>query len=266
MKMQLTALAAAIALAVSFSASADPRDFNNDPTTHGPSNSAFNTQENLRKGMDGFNKSPNSNSQYSRIQQSGVGGTGTVNQYDGPQYSSIEQSGNNDTATVTQRNGNNGGKNESIITQSGSNPHDGNTATVTQTGYLNDSYILQAGSGNTATVDQINNTERSDSIIHQRGNDNEVTVNQTNNTDQTWSFVRQAGDDNKAFVTQNEADLSASYIYQDSNLSGIGHLANVSQTGQNNLSVIRQVGQTRGVADHVQSGMPGNNTAISNQW
>ncbi|MWJ29203.1 hypothetical protein GPM19_13540 [Halomonas sp. ZH2S] len=264
MKMQLTAIAAAVALAVSFSASADPRDWTNDTTSYSPSAATFGAQEGIRSGMDGYSQHSDSTVQYSKIDQSGAGANALVNQYDGPQYSLIEQSGADDQATVEQRSGNLNGQNESIIKQHSYN--DGNTATVKQIGYRNDSYIDQLGDNNTATVNQINNTQLSDSIIHQRGENNEATINQTNNTDETWSFVGQYGDNNIAVVSQNMADLSSSYIYQDSNSLSVGHYAEVTQTGQTNLSVIRQVGNTPGHAVHNQSGMPGNNTAISNQW
>lgn len=272
MKLQLTTLAAAVALTASFSAMAqtDPRDWdnpNNDTTVHGPSSSTFTAQENIRSGMNGYNQHSNPNVQYSEIQQSGAGASGIVNQYDGPQYSFIKQGGVDDNATVEQRNGTltPTGENESIIMQESHT--DGNTATVKQVGYRNDSYIDQRGNNNTSTVNQINNTGLSDSIIHQRGNDNEATITQTNITDETWSFVGQYGDDNEAIVFQDAADLSSSFIYQDSySTSGVGHYANVTQTGESNFSMIRQFGNTAGHAVHNQSGTPGNNTAISNQW
>lgn len=265
MKLQLTTLAAAISLVTSFSAMAqtDPRDWNNDSTSHSPSDTTFSTQEVLRSGMDGYSQFNNSNVQYSEVDQTGSSANALINQYDGAQYSLIEQQGADDNAVVEQRNGTSTGQNESIIKQESFSA--GNIANVTQIGYRNDSYIDQRGNNNNASVNQINNTALSDSIIHQRGDNNDATILQTNNTDQTWSFVGQYGDENEAFVTQNAADLSSSYIYQDS-YSSDGHYANVTQTGQSNLSVIRQVGNTAGHAIHNQSGTPGNNTAISNQW
>ncbi|WP_404472316.1 hypothetical protein LG301_16725 [Vreelandella venusta] len=276
MKMQLTALAAAVALTASFSTmvQADPRDWDNpdnDTTSHSPSASTFSAQETIREGMDGFEKHVNhanadANTQYSKVQQSGSYASALVNQHDGPQYSLIQQSGYADEATVLQKNATNnaGGTNESIIKQEGST-HTGNTAIVTQIGYLNDSFVDQRGNNNRAEVDQIDNTASSDSIIHQRGDDNTATIMQTNNTSQTWSFVGQYGNDNVADVTQNYADLSSSFIYQDSRGSQ-GHYAEVSQTGPSNFSMIRQMGHTQGGAVHSQTGNAGNNTAVTNQW
>ncbi|MDP3535893.1 MAG: hypothetical protein Q8S08_10935, partial [Halomonas sp.] len=75
----------------------------------------------------------------------------------------------------------------------------------------------------------------------------------------TWSFVYQGGNDNKAEVTQDNADLSSSWIFQQ----GDNHKAVVSQTGKSNVSTIRQSGSVA-YANHSQAGY--NNSAVSTQW
>ncbi len=252
MKTQIATLAAAIALVSAFSASADPRDYQNSTTTPSANTTTkpvFDAQLGIRSGLNGFDRDP---TRTSLILQSGNGNDAETTQGGSKQYSRVGQLGDDNTSSVYQT----GANHESIVYQIGTS----NDASVVQSGgELNDSYILQDGSHNTANVRQVLNSDKSDSIIEQTGNGNSADVYQTLSTDETWSLISQNGNDNDANVIQVNADLSASYIYQD----GVGHVANVGQYGMENVSTIRQ-NSTAAVATHVQVG--NNNSAISTQW
>jgi len=205
----------------------------------------------MQKG-EGFNESR-------IIQQYGNTNTATVNQYGFNDQSDILQTnGSNNTATVDQYNGE---FNQSIIEQRNGTF---NTATVEQrnTRY-SDSYIKQDGSDNTATVSQRDNSDFSDSIIRQSGVDHNATVDQLNNSEETWSFIEQRGENHLAKVTQNDANLSASYIFQNGNLGR--HEATVLQKNEHgSVSMVRQNG-AGAIADHNQTGGSGN-VASTYQW
>lgn len=261
MKTQITTIAAAIAIAASFSATANQpyTDASLQPDSaaaNAEANPRFNTLEGVRSSMNGF--SGPAGVRTSEIDQSDNNNFAEVSQAGGPQqYSDVDQSGDNNSSRVRQT----GSSQESTIMQIGVAGGLGNRADVYQfNGEFNDSYIYQNGDNNSALVRQQNNSDYSDSLIEQMGSSNEATVTQLNNVDETWSFVSQDGELNVANVEQFQADLSASYIYQ----SGTeGHLADVYQTGSEQASTIRQNG-TAASAYHNQSGA--NNVAVTTQW
>ncbi len=260
MKTQLTIIAAAVALSASFSVSANQQYDNatlnpNASAANNTANPRFNSLESQRESMDHF-EIGDSAKRTSIISQEDSGNFAEASQMGQEQYSRIQQSGDFNGAFVRQK----GESHESLIKQV-SDGSTGNLAEVTQIGgTLNDSYVYQNGDGNTADVDQVNNSDRSDSMIEQWGNGNKATVLQENNADETWSLISQNGEGNIANVEQFDAELSASYIYQTGNA---GHVADVYQTGASHASTIRQ-NDTAAYAQHTQTGS--NNTAVTTQW
>lgn len=271
MKHQWTAIASALALAVTMGVSADARDpnYTHEGNVNNTGKNIFDNQEGIRSGMDGYaSQGQATGVRVSVIQQfNGSFNTANALQQGNEQYSRIrQQDGDNNQAYVKQGVGPNAlshEKNESVVLQKG----DDNYANVTQNGVRNDSYIRQNGNKNTANVRQVNNSDLSDSIIFQTGENNTATVVQRDNTDETWSFISQDGlgaAGHEATITQVRADLSASYVYQDGDIS---HTATVLQRDEmSSLSMIRQ-GNNNGagaVASHTQTG-GSNNYASSLQ-
>ncbi|CEP38223.1 MULTISPECIES: hypothetical protein [unclassified Halomonas] len=252
MKTQITTIAAAIALVSAFSASADPRDYQDSTTTPNANTTTepvFDAQLDIRSGLNGFDRDQ---TRTSLIVQAGNDNAAETTQGGSQQYSRVGQVGDDNTSSVYQT----GAQHESIVYQIGT----GNDASVTQLrGELNDSYISQEGHNNSAKVLQVKNSNFSDSIIEQTGDGNSADVYQAFSTDETWSLVSQNGYDNEANVIQLNADLSASYIYQEDD----GHVATVGQYGMENVSTIRQ-NASAASATHLQYG--NGNSAISTQW
>lgn len=89
MKTQMTVIAAAVAMAVSFSSQA--RDFENSTTTPAAnlgSNPAFVNQQDIREGMNGFARDP---MRTSIIVQTGNNNAAETDQHDDEQYSRVGQ-------------------------------------------------------------------------------------------------------------------------------------------------------------------------------
>lgn len=245
MKIQLTSLAAAIALAASAGAMAlgPQASQNHDGGNTNPS-VTFQQSRNAIDGMAGFNGNPGDGSE-SIIYQNGNHNNATVTQH-GDQWSRIQQDGNRHEATVSQRGSS---QNESTIYQRG-NSHsslwDGNTASVIQNGNLNDSYVFQDGKYNNADLTQYG--DLNDSYINQRGGWNTADVYQ--NGTELDSDIFQEGSKN----------------YADINQYGFGHDSYVHQTGTGilteNRATVSQHGQDQHFSQVIQNGR-GNTASVS---
>ena len=247
MKLQLTTIAAAIALSASAASWANQApDYTHNNVYKSGGEAAFQQQGNIRSSMNGFNSlNINGTANVRETDHDQYNQTGsTVNslQTGTEQYSRILQTGpsggtwEGNNAYVEQ--GSSGSeKNGSIVEQ-----RDGsyNTATVIQKGSgLNESRIVQSyGDTNTATVNQYGMRDQSD-IIQYSGDNNTATVDQF------------GGSNNQSFIEQRNGDLNTAKVEQQ-------------QTETGSLSMVRQNGSAA-IANHNQTGGSGN-VASSYQW
>ncbi|WP_339882270.1 hypothetical protein [Vreelandella maris] len=250
MKMQLTTLAAAIALSASAVSWADARDpvYEVNGNTINNGKGAFDQQGTIRSDMDGWDSLNIDNgtigvraTDHDQVNQTGS----TLNSaQDGTeQYSEILQSGPNggsssgNEAYVDQGSGGSE-QNVSLIQQINGST---NRADVIQkgNGYNESRIVQQYGDSNTATVNQYGTTDQSD-ILQTNGNLNTAEVNQYGGSYNQSIIVQRNGDSNMALVEQRNSNWSDSYILQDGN----DNTADVRQRNNSNYSdsIIRQVG------------------------
>ena len=153
-----------------------------------------------------------------------------------PWGSRVLQQGTNQSATVNQT-ASNRGDNASLVDQSGS----GNSAGVTQiantnvvSGADNNSRIFQNGSGNQATVGQTSNGNTDNtSLINQRASSIDGSAN-----------VQQSGDGtvvNNSNIDQSGGSNNSAGVTQ-SGLGSTHNLSTVIQTGSMNTATIGQSG------------------------
>lgn len=265
MKLQLTALAAAITLSFSAASWANQApDYEHNGVSRPGGQGEFGQQETIRNGMNGFtsfgdgttgarqsdieqiyqtgstaNVWQSGTEQYSDILQQGANGGG-----EGGNEAYVRQGGELNESRIRQINGSDnyakvdqdGQQDRSFIQQYNG---DDNEAYVEQNGEQNESVIWQNGNENYAKVEQKNST-LSDSYIEQVGSYNEAKVTQLNNSDLSDSIIRQTGTDNTAYVDQQlNSRETWSFIEQ----RGEDHLAEVTQRNADlSASYIIQVG------------------------
>ncbi|QNI04634.1 hypothetical protein HXW73_17700 [Halomonas sp. SH5A2] len=239
MKTQMTAIAAAIALAMSASALAQT------PTE--PASPEFDNSRSTINSMAGSSYDGSGLGNDSFIDQNGDDNETSVIQW-GTQISRIQQDGNDNTAGVIQDDvvgGSSTGENYSLIMQE----KDGNQAYVNQLGQENDSIIDQGRSGsnnayNYADVDQ--DGYRNDSWVEQDGYDNLSMVTQFGSLND--SYVKSLGNYNETHTMQHGNELDSDIIsagddnYTDVLQIGYGHDSFVRTIGDYNSSVVVQSG------------------------
>ena len=178
----------------------------------------------------------NGGENYSSISQKSTGSIARVSQIASDNYSVINQTNNNGFVEVSQESGQ---RQDSIVNQHGL---EGNAVTVRQYyGQSNDSFIVQGVEGGSES----NNT----AIVVQRGPFNKGYISQTDGDanyadvkqygERGTSYVIQKGSDNQAFLYET-GDHNESYILQNS-VGGAGHYADVMQNGSSNVSTITQI-------------------------
>ncbi|MBF56955.1 hypothetical protein KF947_11525 [Halomonas sp. FeN2] len=252
MKLQLTVIAAAIALSASAASLADARDpvYEVNGNTMNNGKGAFDQQGVIRSDMDGWSSLNIDNgtagvreTDHEQINQTGS----TLNsaQAGTEQYSEIIQSGpyggsstGNEAYVDQGQNGGGSEENVSLIKQINGST---NKATVYQKGNgFNESRVVQInGDANTAAVNQYGMNDQSD-ISQSYGDHNTATVNQYNGEYNQSIIIQRNGDWNKATVEQRNSNWSDSYIEQN----GFNNTADVSQRNNSDYSdsIIRQSG------------------------
>ncbi|WP_170214808.1 hypothetical protein [Halomonas halmophila] len=223
MKLQMTLIAAFVAMAMSGSALADATQDHSGGNTN--PHDSFQDSRDTIDGMAGYSGN-SSNASESFILQGGVSNDADVTQY-GEQFSDIDQDGYSNYSKVVQDDEvgstSGQGQNESRIKQEGSD----NYADVYQLGDRNDSYVEQDG-------------------LWGGGDDNSATVVQDG--DLNDSYIKQFGDNNWADVYQGGDELDSDILQ-----TGYGNDAQVVQTGYGHDSYIKQFGSGNW-ASHTQSG------------
>ncbi|SHM24868.1 hypothetical protein [Vreelandella subglaciescola] len=241
MKMQMTTIAAAVALTVSVSAVAQ--------TAPG---SQFNGSRNTVNSMAGPLYDGNAVGSDSYINQTGNSNTNSVTQW-GTQISRIKQNGSGNETTVVQDDvvgvaQTAPGQNYSKIDQDGKF----NKADVNQLGEQNDSIINQDGNRNNANVAQ--DGTRNDSWVKQDGNDNVVDVYQHGELND--SYIKFTGDSNSADVFQHGDELDSDILASGNNnmhvvnQTGYGHDSFISTHGSNNTQTVNQAGSFSSSGQH----------------
>ncbi|NVF13851.1 hypothetical protein [Vreelandella maris] len=238
MKLQLTTIAAAVAIALSSASFAQTTP----STTFNGSINTIDTMAGYTKGSgagsdsyitqtagsdDNVNNVTQWGTQYSRITQTGDRNRVTVVQDDevgvakvspGFNESIVRQEGNDNKVKLNQL----GEYNDSWIKQDGSD----NDSLVEQDGNLNDSYISSVGNGNIDRVYQGGN--ELDSHILTDGNRNVTKITQTGEGHD--SFVRTVGNDNRQIVSQSGVG----------GLSNGQHFSQILTTGSGNANTVYQ--------------------------
>lgn len=244
MKTQMTAIAAAITLAMSASAFAETQ----------PASPQFDVSRGTINGMAGASYDGSGSGNDSFIYQSGNDNNTSVTQW-GTQESRIRQIGSDNTANVTQDDvvgGSGPGRNYSMIEQRDR----GNRADVSQVGEENDSIVDQeAGfrgwAYNYANV--IQDGYRNDSWVQQDGFANKSSIVQKG--DLNDSYVLSEGSFNVTYTTQNGDELDSDIIsrgdrnYTAVTQNGYGHDSYVLTQGSGNTHYVNQVG-VQGAGQH----------------
>jgi len=219
MKLQLTALAAAVSFSVSGAAMAAPGDITDLQTGLGNvqseslTDSAGVTIDTEQQGDDNSATvtQENESTADSRVFQDSDNSSATVDQDGTDLYSDVDQQ-------ISEYG-------EAVVDQSGA----GHRSRILQNGAY-DSYaeVIQTGDTNTAFINQADvggPAEQNNAYIEQNGDDNQ-------------SAIRQLSSNNIADSYQ-EGSLNESYIVQRAG-SGLGHYAESAQYGTENYSEIDQ--------------------------
>lgn len=241
MKLQLTTIAAAVALTMSAASLAQS-------TPDG----SFNGSRGTINSMAGSSYDGNPVGSDSYIDQTGNNNNNNVVQW-GTQISRIQQEGDNNSVNIDQDEIEGQaetfpGQNYSLVDQDGNRNH----ATVVQLDKYNDSKIYQEGNRNYANIDQ--DGDLNDSWVKQDGNGNSTDVNQTG--DLNDSYVLFKGDSNYSYTGQTGDELDSDIIaYGDDNnyiinQSGYGHDSFVRTDGSGNDYNVSQSGDFGAAGQH----------------